>query len=160
MKDETPKIAFAYPTWVRPGMNVNGPFVPDIGLLTEDLPRELSFYFSVGLILNFSRPYSVDVNVYFEDEPLIFDNRPAVDSQMVSPAISNKGDFVSISTMLMNKVKLSSEGIYKIKTILYNGVVGETEREVLDEYDCFFIASRDWKDIIMTKSRENDGATG
>ncbi|MBN3986796.1 hypothetical protein [Serratia marcescens] len=141
-------------------MNTNGPFLPDIGLLAEDLPRELSFYFSIGLILNFKNPYSVDVNVYFDDEPLIFDNRPAVDSQTISPAISNKGDFVSISTMLMNNVVVPSEGIYKIKTILYSGVVGETEREVLDDYDCFFIVSRDWKDIIMPNSRNNDGATG
>lgn len=159
MEPNIPKIAFAYPTWIRSGQNLNGPYLPDLAMLVKEFPKKVSFYLNMGLMLNINGAYSIDVNVFYENEPLILDNRPAIGSVMKSVSISSKGDFISISSMLMNDIVLSSTGTYTIRTTLFNGPANDNDKKLLDEYDCFFMVSTDWQDIIMPEIGGDDGAT-
>lgn len=144
MTNDTPKIAFAYPTFIRPGMLASGPFSPDIGWKVSYFPSKIALYVSAGLILNSMRAYSFDVDVLFNNKSLIPNNTPAIDTQLIGTAVSNRDDFLALSTTLLPEIEVPSEGLYTIRVSLYAGDTEEKNRELIAEYDCYFVLASDW----------------
>lgn len=144
MKNDTPRISFAYPTFIRPGMNSSGPFYPDIGWEISEFPATLSFYVSAGLILNSNRAYSFDVDLLFNNKSLIPEKAPAVDSRLLGPHVSNRDDFVALSTTLLSNVNIKSAGLYTVRVLLHSGHVESEERLFIDSYDCHFVIAEKW----------------
>ncbi|MBU4683295.1 hypothetical protein KC222_14875 [Cedecea davisae] len=142
--NDHPKIAFAYPTFLKVGMIATGPFVPDIGWQIKDFPAKISFYVSAGLILNSKRQYSFDVDVIFDNNSQVEDNVPPVDSKLIGTAVSDEDDFVALSTTFLQNVNLPSEGLYTVRVLLYAGVVGDNERLLIDQCDCHFVIAKNW----------------
>jgi len=152
MKQDYPKISFAYPTFLKPGLSANGPFIPEIGMQVAELPSKLSFYVSAGLILNTIRSYSFDVDVIFDGISLIPDNRPAVDSRLLSPAVSDRDDFISTTITLISAIDVQEEGLYTIRVLLYTGGATDADRELLDQHECHFVLAKNWLPTEMSKT--------
>lgn len=152
MNQDHPRISFAYPTFIRPGMIATGPFYPDIGWSVMSLPASMSFYVSVGLMLNSKRPYSFDIDVLFESKSLIPKNIPAIDTQLLHTKVSERDDFVALSTTLLTDVQIQSDGLYTVRVYLFTGEVGSTERDLIDQYDCHFVLAKNWIENQMTRN--------
>ncbi|EPI2798848.1 hypothetical protein ACS5LO_000233 [Citrobacter koseri] len=148
------RITFAYPTWIQPGMSIYGPFRPDTAFQVEALPMDIEFFLSFGMVLALDEDFSVEVNVFYNEKPLISEHRAAVDSRMLSPVVSSSNEFVTASVMKMNSITIENEGVYKIRITLYGGHLGK-DRVTLDEYDCFFVVSREWKPFPMGQTKED-----
>lgn len=151
MKQDHPRISFAYPTFLRAGLLANGPFIPETGMQVSEFPSKLSFYVTAGLILNTLRSYSFDVDVIFDGKSLIPVNRPAVDSKLLSPAVSERGDFTSTSMTLISAIDVPDEGLYTIKVLLYTGGATDSDRELLDQHECHFVLAKNWLPTEMSK---------
>lgn len=151
MTYDNPKISFAYPTFLKAGMLTTGPFYPDIGCQVNALPSDLQFYVSAGLILNGKRSYSYDVDVLIDGNSLIPNNIPAIDSKLLNTAVSERDDFVALSTMLLSPVTVSSEGLYTIRVMLYSGIAESEDRKLIDQYDCHFVLAKNWLSNEMKK---------
>lgn len=154
-KSDHPKIAFAYPTFIRPGMIASGPFIPDIGWMISDFPGKLSFYVSAGLILNSNRAYSFDVDVLYEDKSLIPEKAPAVDSQLTGTAVSDRDDFIALSTTFLSNISIPSEGLYTVRVLLHTGHVESEDRLLIDSHDCHFVIAKNWLTNEMKKMEHN-----
>lgn len=141
--NDHPKIAFAYPTFLKVGMIATGPFVPDIGWQIKEFPSKISFYVSTGLILNSKRPYSFDIDVFFDNISQIADNVPPIDSRLLGTTVSDADDFIALSTTLLPDVNIPSEGLYTVRVLLYTGNVGD-DRELIDQHDCHFVIAKNW----------------
>lgn len=146
-----PKIAFAYPTFIRPGMLASGPFAPDIGWAISDFPGKLSFYVSAGLILNSNRAYSFDVDVLFDGKSLIPEKAPAVDSKLLGTTISDRDDFIALSTTFLSNITIPSEGLYTVRVLLHTGHVESDNRLLIDSHDCHFVIAKNWLANAMEK---------
>lgn len=154
-----PKISFAYPTFIRPGMLAAGPFIPDIGWKVEEFPTKLTFYISAGLILNSRRGYSFDIDLIFEGKSLIPDNKPPQDSQLIGTAVSIRDDFVGLATALLDDVDIPSDGLYTIRVSLYAGTTDTGNRELIDQHESHFVLASDWLPNEM-KPQEQVNAPG
>ncbi|MGM1188122.1 hypothetical protein [Serratia liquefaciens] len=151
MINDTPKISFAYPTFIREGMATTGPFAPDIGWQSIEFPTKLSLYVSAGLILNSKRAYSFDVDILFDNKSLIPNNVPAIDSKLIGTAVSDRDDFVALSTTLLSGVEAPAEGLYTIRVLLHTGSVEAKDRELIEQYDSHFVLARNWRSNEMKK---------
>lgn len=149
--NDNPKIAFAYPTFIREGMRASGPFNPDIGWTVSEFPGKLSFYVSAGLILNSNRPYSFDVDVLFEGKSLIPGKAPAVDSRLMGTTVSDRNDFIALSTTLLSNISIPSEGLYTVRVLLHTGHVESENRLFIDSHDCHFVIAKNWLANAMEK---------
>ena len=150
-----PKIAFAYPTFIRPGMIASGPFIPDIGWKMNDFPGKLSFYVSAGLILNNNRPYSFDVDVLHEGNSLITEKAPAVDSKLLGTTVSDRDDFIALSTTFLSNINIPSDGLYTVRVLLHTGHVEAKERLLIDSHDCHFVIAKNWLTNEMKKMEQS-----
>lgn len=151
MNNDMPKIAFAYPTRIMPGMIATGPFIPDIGWKVNAIPEKISFYISAGLILNSKRAYSFDIDVLFDDVSLVPNNVPAVDSRLFGTAISSRDDFIATATAFLSEVEVHSEGLHTVRIILFAGEAGAPGREIIDQYDSHFIVAKNWQSNEMKR---------
>ncbi|ECF3886300.1 hypothetical protein E4A63_21515 [Salmonella enterica subsp. enterica serovar Ank] len=149
--NDNPKIAFAYPTFIRPGMLASGPFAPDIGWTISDFPGKLSFYVSAGLILNSNRAYSFDVDVLFDGKSLIPEKAPAVDSKLLGTTVSDRDDFIALSTTFLSNITIPSEGLYTVRVLLHTGHVESDNRLLIDSHDCHFVIAKNWLANVMEK---------
>ena len=152
MNNDTPRIAFAYPTFPRPGMSAIGPLPPDIGKQVTEFPITFSFFVSAGLILNSQKAYSFDVDVLFNGKSLIPSDTPAIDSQLMGTAVSNRDDFIATSTTLLPSIQAPSEGLYTIRVSLYAGDTEEKNRKLIEEYDCYFVLASNWISNEMSQT--------
>ncbi|GEM_PF-2143590 len=149
--NDHPKISFAYPTFIRSGMLAHGPFMPDVGWKINDFPAKLSFYVSAGLILNSRRAYSFTIDVLHEGESLLPDGRPAIDSQLFGTSVSDRDDFVAISTAYLENINIHSEGLYTIRVNLYSGRVEDKfDGLLIDHHDAHFVIAKNWLSNTMT----------
>ncbi|MBC6536083.1 hypothetical protein [Citrobacter amalonaticus] len=151
INNDHPKIAFAYPTFIREGMLASGPFPPDIGWTINEFPGKLSFYVSAGLILNSNRPYSFDVDVLFDGKSLIPEKAPAVDSKLMGTTVSDRDDFIALSTTLLSNISIPSEGLYTVRVLLHTGHVESDNRLFIDSHDCHFVIAKHWLANTMKK---------
>ncbi len=151
MNNDTPKIAFAYPTFPKAGMIAVGPFIPDIGIKISELPAKKSFYVSAGLILNSKRAYSFDIDVLFDKKSLVPVNVPAVDSRLLGTSVSDRDDFIATATTLLTDVGIYAEGIHTVRILLYAGEVGSQDRQIIDTYDSHFVVAKNWLQNEMTR---------
>ncbi|MDK9634288.1 hypothetical protein [Enterobacter hormaechei] len=149
--NDHPKIAFAYPTFIKPGMIASGPFVPDIGWKISDFPGKLSFYVSAGLILNSKLAYSFDVDVLYDGQSLIPEKAPAVDSQLLGTTVSDRDDFIALSTTYLSDIEIPSEGLYTVRVLLHTGHVESENRLLIDSHDCHFVVAKNWLTNEMKK---------
>lgn len=147
MKIKAPKITFSYPSWIYPGSSASGPHYPTSCIALEKFPSQESFYITFGSLMIPERAYSVDVNVYHDDETLIDDNRTS-ESQTMFPAITGEGDLASITTMLLEDIVFSEPGIYKIVVTMFAGTVEENSNEVVDKAESFLVVTGRMKPLI------------
>jgi len=147
-----PKLTFVYPTFIRVGMIANGPFFPDIGWQVSQFPMKMMFYVSVGLMLNSKRPYSYDIDVLYDGKSLTPEDEPVIESKLINTAVSNRDDFVAISTNLLEDVIMPGGGLYTIKVRLFSGKANSTEKELIDEHYGYFTLAEDWMNNEMKKT--------
>lgn len=152
MNDDHPKLTFVYPTFIRVGMSAIGPFTPDVGWQASQFPTKMMFYVSVGLMLNSRRPYSFDIDVLFEEKSLTPEDAPLIESKLINTAVSNRDDFVAISTNLLEDVVMPGAGIYTIKSRLFAGKADSSEKELIDECLGYFSLAEDWMNNDMKKT--------
>lgn len=147
MKIKAPKITFSYPSWIYPGSSASGLHYPTSCIALEKFPSQESFYITFGSLMVPERAYSVDVNVYHDDETLIDDNRTS-ESQTMFPTITGEGDLASITTMLLEDIVFSEPGIYKIVVTMFAGTVEEDSNEVVDKAESFLVVTGRMKPLI------------
>ncbi|WP_419057267.1 hypothetical protein [Kluyvera georgiana] len=151
MNYDHPKLTFVYPTFIREGMSANGPFIPDIGWQVSQFPEKMMFYVSIGLMLNSKRPYSYDIDVLFNGKSLTPEDAPKIDSKLINTSVSNRDDFVAITTNLVKDVVMPSAGLYTIKARLFSGEADSTEKEMIDECFSYFTVAEHWMGNEMKK---------
>lgn len=152
MSKSHPKISFAYPTFVLPGMYAKPPYPAHIGFKLLELPSKITFYVSAGLILDTARTYSFDVDVIFDGSSLIPGNRPAVDSRLLEPTFSENNDFITTSVTIISGIEVVSEGLYTIQVSLYAGDTNDADRELVDKHECHFVLAKNWAPAAMNKT--------
>ncbi|MFQ1680876.1 hypothetical protein ACK08B_13605 [Pantoea dispersa] len=152
MNHDHPKLTFVYPTFIRVGMSAIGPFPPDIGWQVSQFPAKMMFYVSVGLMLNSKRPYSYDIDVLYDGKSLTPEDAPAIESRFINTAVSNRDDFVAISTNLLEDVVMPEGGLYTIKARLFAGKANSSEKELIDEGLGYFTLAEDWMNNEMKKT--------
>ncbi|MBD8168632.1 hypothetical protein [Erwinia persicina] len=144
LNHDNPKLTFVYPTFIRVGMIANGPFLPDIGWQVSQFPMKMMFYVSVGLMLNSKRPYSYDIDLLFDGKSLTPEDAPVMESRFINTAVSNRDDFVAISTNLLENVVMPEGGLYTIKARLFAGKANSSEKELIHECLGYFTLAEDW----------------
>ena len=152
MNYDHPKLTFVYPTFVRVGMSANGPFIPDIGWQADQFPDKIMLYVSVGLMLNSKKLYSFDIDILFNGASLTPEDVQEIDSKLINTAVSNRDDFVAISTNLIKDVVLSGPGLYTIKARLYAGKADSLEKEMIDECSSYFTVAEQWMSNEMKRT--------
>ncbi|EPO1884236.1 hypothetical protein ACT7FV_000383 [Citrobacter freundii] len=152
MNYDHPKLTFVYPTFAREGMSTNGPFIPDIGWQAGQFPEKIMLYVSVGLMLNSRKPYSYDIDILFNEVSLTPEDAQDIESKLINTAVSNRDDFVAISTNLIKDVVLPDAGLYTIKTRLYAGKADSSEKEMIDECSSYFTVAEHWKSNDMKRT--------
>ena len=144
MNQDHPKITFVYPTFIRVGMIAHGPLLPDIGWQVSQFPIKMMFYVSIGLMLNSKRSYSYDIDVLFNGKSLTHADVPVSESKFINTAVSNRDDFVAVSTNLLDPIELPSAGLYTLHARLYDGMAESPEKKLIDEHLGFFTLAEDW----------------
>lgn len=133
-------------------MTAQGPFLPDIGWQISQFPMNMMFYVSIGLMLNSKRPYSYDIDVLFDGKSLTPEDAQEIDSKLIHTAVSNRDDFVAVSTNLLENVTMPDGGLYTIKARLFAGKANSPDKELIDECLGYFTLAEDWMNNEMKKT--------
>lgn len=152
MNYDHPKLTFVYPTFAREGMSANGPFIPDIGWQAGQFPEKIMLYVSIGLMLNSKKQYSFEIDILFDGASITPENAQEIDSKLINTGVSNRDDFVSISTNLIKDVVLPGAGLYTIKANLYAGKADSLEKELIDECSSYFTVAEHWMSTEMKRT--------
>ncbi|MGO3395590.1 MAG: hypothetical protein ACTINL_03730 [Serratia proteamaculans] len=139
------KISFLYPSFIYGGEPANQLPLPDVGFKCDHLPTKLSFFVVTGILLGEKHHYSSNIALYFDDRELIGSGRDKVYSKMHKFGISKSEQRVGISSIPITNLEIDAEGTYKLLVTLYAGDKSDPNRKILDEKECCFVVSSNWR---------------
>lgn len=138
------KISFLYVSEILPGKIVNDVHRPLPWVTKEELPATSNFDVTFGLIIKLKKPYKVEIDIYYEDKPLIGKDGDSINTNPMVAFVNANEDYVSIENMSLMNVKLIGYGLYKVVATLHSTEDEISEENLLDRHESYFFVSKDW----------------
>ena len=138
----TEKIAFLYPTWIRPGMRADSMGLPDLGCYVDKLPSSMQFYLTFGIITVADSAYYLQIDVTFEGESVLSPDENPSKVALEKRAITLKDDYVAIETLHIKGVTLESEGRHDVSIRFLKSDPTSLEQVLVDTSSCSFFVSK------------------
>lgn len=136
------KIAFLYTSPIREGKLSRVVHSPEPWVKAHELPTEVSFDITFGLIAKTHTPYRVEVDVFYGDSSLLENKIVDSPSETVVAGTTPEKDYVGIENMAMCTIKIKNEGLHRVVATLYSGGDDAAKLHSLESY---FFVSKWWK---------------
>ncbi|WP_350305593.1 hypothetical protein [Photorhabdus viridis] len=135
------KVSFVYPVLIREGTPAFKVHAPELWMHKNDLPSVESIEITVGVFLIKSKPYYMEVDIFFGDESVIEAQDEGDESRKmahVSVSTAEK-QHIEVSSMVLKRVVLPGEGVYKIVATLLSGEIDDSK--IIDVNESYFIVT-------------------
>lgn len=140
----TEKIAFLYPTWIRPGMRADCMSLPDIGYYVDKLPSTMQFCLTFGIIVKADSSYRLQIDVTFNGKSILSQDKDPVTIALEKRAVTKSDNYVAIETLHIQGVSIENEGCHDITINLLKSESSDDEHKLIDTDRCSFFVSRAW----------------
>ncbi|EMT0828645.1 hypothetical protein WMC13_004611 [Salmonella enterica] len=139
------KISFSYVSQIYAGTIARTLNYPQPWIKPDEYTGKVSIDVSFGLIIKTNISYRVDVELYFGEEKIEREDKPATLSDPIVAGTTSGNQHVSIENMSLTNITLKNDGAYRVRLSLHRLDDSNNSNSVIHETDCFFYLSKEWK---------------
>ncbi|KFK94560.1 MULTISPECIES: hypothetical protein [unclassified Serratia (in: enterobacteria)] len=135
------KIAFVFPTLMRPGMATNGIYRPEISMHLNRKGEKHLMAITVGIMFSSTESYFTEVDINHTDDLANPDEITDGRAEYLYGEKVGDDQQLSIYSMLASSVNLDKEGVYRVIIRIFKSEHGVKVGEPVTMGECYFYVS-------------------